>query len=97
MQTVRLAPSCLPVAAPSPVDVDADAFGGRNGTAAAGGLGVNRAAGWFKTLFPLKGKLRGAEGKRGRVRFMPQGVMEAVQKAIQKSTIELTLDVSIEE
>lgn len=68
-------PSALPTAA--------------GGPRSRGPLGVNKAAGWFNTLFPLK-DLAG----RKKVALMPPGVMEAVRKAISKATVDLTLDVS---
>ena len=44
-------------------------------------------------LFPVASKLK-PKLKGGRVQFMPQNVLEAVQKAIKDSSIDLTLEVS---
>lgn len=69
------------------------------GQAAAGGpqanstmrLGVNARARWFKTLFPLVGRMK---TKGNRVQFLPQNVMDAVEKAIKQSTVDLAYEVS---
>lgn len=74
-------PSCLPLCL--------SAGASASSTGADGDLGVNPAAGWFSTMFPVASSLK--KGKR--VQFMPKGVLEAVQKAIKESTIDLTLEV----
>jgi hypothetical protein len=61
------------------------------GGAASRRLGVNAAAGWFKTLFPLLG---GGLKDGKKIQFMPRNVIDAVQKAIKEATVDLAVDVS---
>lgn len=47
---------------------------------------INKAAAWYKTLFPIAG---GAAGER--VQFMPAQLAQAVEEAIKQATLEMML------
>lgn len=68
-------------------DAEEEEVEAAGGPRSRGPLGVNKAAGWFNTLFPLKNM----EGRK-KVSFMPPAVMEAVKKAISQATVDLTLE-----
>lgn len=62
------------------------ASGLRDGAAGNSSGGINKAAAWYKTLFPIAG----AAGERAE--FMPAKLAEVVEEAIKQTTLEMTLN-----